>query len=92
MASGLRNLIVRSVALATLIAALPLFGPNAWAAPEKTAGGIRFTYHDANASSVVSSGPRNPRTSGSAFMAAHGEKSDSRHHLKAAWSAFNPTW
>src|ERR1035437_3728486 len=33
---------------------------------------------EANASSVVSSGPRYSRTSGSAFMAAHGEKSDSR--------------
>ena len=55
MAPVLRSLTSRTlafVALAALAVGLLLPGTAAWAAPEKVAGGIRFTYRDPNAASV----------------------------------------
>jgi hypothetical protein len=59
MATVLRTLVSRALALAATAAVLLLLGAPAWAAPEKVAGGIRFTYRDANASAVFWAGAFN---------------------------------
>ncbi len=59
MTRGLRTLTSRAASIAALAVSLLLIAVTAWAAPEKASGGIRFTYHDANAATVAWAGAFN---------------------------------
>ncbi len=59
MASAHLNSFSRALGLVVSIAALVLTAGAAWSAPEKVAGGIKFTYRDPNASTVCWAGEFN---------------------------------